>query len=709
MSAKSESNRLSSIEASIDALIEKVGRRLVVGMPLAIGKPNVWVNALYRRVKNDPSLDLCIITGLSLDRPKGRNLLESRFIGPFEQRVFGDYPDMDYVLDMRRGTLPPNVQVKEFFLKVGVDINNASAQRNFIYANYTHAVRDALIQGLNVYAQALAIDETPDGVRLSSSCNSDLTRDALDMANSDGNKGLYLVGVVNRTMPFMENDAVLMPEEFDFLVDDPAATHAMFAPPNQRIDDQDYAIALWSSTLVKDGGTLQIGIGSLGDGIAHALIARDQDNAGYGAMIDALAAGRPQPKVEREPFSEGLYGCSEMFVVGFMALIDSGILRREVFDHAGLQRLLNAKRIGNVPDEAMLVALLEARLIGSPLSGDDVGFLKRFGILKPEVVWQDGCLSLGAESFPATLADSAVRTRVAAHLLGERLLGGLVLHGGFFIGPNSFYQRLRDLPIELRKKISMTRISYINDLYGHEAVAQEQRRDARFINSTLMATLLGGAVSDGLDNGGILSGVGGQYNFVAQAHLLPTARSILMLRAWRTNKQGKVVSNIVWNYGHQTIPRYLRDVFVTEYGIADVRGQTDCEVAKRMLAVADSRFQADLLAQAKRAGKIEPTYEIPLEQRNNTPQAIAARLAAFRAAGKLPDFPFGCDFTADDLAAARVLMQLKARKSSPLAMARTLLRGLVRQADPVVLRRLGLEHPASIKERLLRLLLGGLS
>ena len=52
-----------------------------------------------------------------------------------------------------------------------------------------------------------------------------------------------------------------------------------------------------------------------------------------------------------------------------------------------------------------------------------------------------------------------------------------------------------------------------------------------------------------------------------------------------------MTSNLFWNYGHCTIPRHLRDIVVTEYGIADLRGQTDSEVIARLLAVSDSRFQ----------------------------------------------------------------------------------------------------------------------
>jgi hypothetical protein len=180
-----------------------------------------------------------------------------------------------------------------------------------------------------------------------------------------------------------------------------------------------------------------------------------------------------------------------------------------------------------------------------------------------------------------------------------------------------------------------------------------------------------------------------------------------MLRSWRLNKKGKAVSNIVWSYGHITIPRHLRDIFVTEYGIADVRGMSDSDVVKRLLAIADSRFQDDLLEKAKRHGKIALDYAIPAEQRNNFPERIEARLKAFRAAGKLPDFPFGTDFDAAELATVNVLTKLKERKASPVAMIKTLVNGLTAKPDPVVLKRLGLEHPSSLEEHVLRALVSG--
>src|SRR3546814_4643722 len=81
----------------------------------------------------------------------------------------------------------------------------------------------------------------------------------------------------------------------------------------------------------------------------------------------------------------------------------------------------------------------------------------------------------------------------------------------------------------------MCAVSNVNQLYGdQQALATLQRRDARFFNTCMMATLLGAAVSDTLEDGAVVSGVGGQYNFVAMAHELPGARSVLLLRATST-------------------------------------------------------------------------------------------------------------------------------------------------------------------------------
>ena len=89
----------------------------------------------------------------------------------------------------------------------------------------------------------------------------------------------------------------------------------------------------------------------------------------------------------------------------------------------------------------------------------------------------------------------------------------------------------------------------------------------------------------------------------------------------------------MWNYGHCTIPRHLRDVVITEYGIAAIRGREDREVIAALINIADSRFQEELLRQAQAAGKLSRDYRIPDLYRNNTPASLDRMLAAQRRAG----------------------------------------------------------------------------
>ncbi|MEO8104518.1 MAG: acetyl-CoA hydrolase, partial [Betaproteobacteria bacterium] len=263
-------NRFPTIDAAIDALIGHVGSHIVLAIPLGIGKPNPFVNALYRRVKESPALHMKILTALSFEKPRGHSDLEQRFLGPFVERVFGDYPDLDYVTDSRRDRLPPNIEVYEFFMKTGDYLGNPVAQQHYIYSNYSHVARDMFVHGVNVLAQAIAVDESGAAARYSLSSNPDVTLDLLNLYRNQPEQGALAIGVVNRKLPFMPNDAEVAADLFDIIIDDPASTHDLFAPPNMKVDLQDYAIALWASAMVPDGGTLQIGIGSLGDGVAQA-------------------------------------------------------------------------------------------------------------------------------------------------------------------------------------------------------------------------------------------------------------------------------------------------------------------------------------------------------------------------------------------------------------------------------------------------------
>ena len=291
----------------------------------------------------------------------------------------------------------------------------------------------------------------------------------------------------------------------------------------------------------------------------------------------------------------------------------------------------------------------------------------------------------------------------------KREADGALLHGGFFLGPRNFYRRLREMDDAKRAKLQMKAISYVNQLYGDEEKKRAARVKARFINNGMMATLLGAIVSDGLESGLVVSGVGGQYNFVAQAFALEDARSIICVNATR-GFGAKTLSNIRWSYGHTTIPRHLRDIVVTEYGVADLRGKSDEDVIAAMLSIADSRFQNELLREAKANNKISKDYEIPPQFRNNTPERIANALLAAKERGLLPDFPFGTDFTDVELRIIPALQLLKQKSAAPLQLVPLLFKGLfaTKTADmEAAIERMGLTKVAGLKDRIYRLLLRG--
>jgi hypothetical protein len=255
-------------------------------------------------------------------------------------------------------------------------------------------------------------------------------------------------------------------------------------------------------------------------------------------------------------------------------------------------------------------------------------------------------------------------------------------------------------------RIQMMPVSFTNEIFGDENAKRRARVDACFVNNAMMATLMGAVISDGLENGQVVSGVGGQYNFVAQAFALRGARSVLTVEATR-QAGGKPQSNIRWSYGHETIPRHLRDIVVTEYGAADIRGKSDADVIAAMLGVADSRFQAELARQAKDSGKLPKNFEIPAAHRENFPERIARALKPGREAGLLPSFPFGSDFTEIEQRLIPALQILQDAQHSPRRLAGLLWQGLTGRpdaADRECLARLGLDPPATLPERAYRAL-----
>ncbi|MDX1590291.1 MAG: acetyl-CoA hydrolase/transferase C-terminal domain-containing protein, partial [Oleiphilaceae bacterium] len=511
--------RFSRLDRCVDALIASVGKDICLGLPLGLGKASHLANALYDRACEDSSLRLHIVTALTLEIPSPGKSLEKRFLKPFLDRVYEGVPELHYARDLSRRELPENVRVSEFFFRAGSRLGDPQQQQNYLCSNYTHAVRDLMAVGVNVVAQMVAPDPEQGG-RVSLSCNPDLTLDLLpQLRERAGRLGtpLAVVAEVNDQLPWMGNAAVLPEEDFDMILDHPELYSPLFSAPEMAVETADYMVGFYASLLVRDGGTLQLGIGSLGTALVYNLLFRHRDNGLYNELARRLGVPDKFPEAAlvggTDSFSTGLYGCSEMLMDGFLQLLHAGILRRQVVSDERLQVLLDQGLFRSPLTVESLDVLREQGLISSPLRARDVRWLQRFGFLRQDCAFKGGQLTTELVSITPDLDDQEARDALTRNALGESVTGGVVMHGGFYLGPRSFYQTLRDLTTEERERISMTSVQFINHLYDHEqgtqALKQAQRRDARFINSAMMQTLNGATVSDGLGDGRVVSGVGG--------------------------------------------------------------------------------------------------------------------------------------------------------------------------------------------------------
>ncbi len=615
-----EGSRFSDPKALVDALIAERGRRIKAAFPLGLGKPVHLINELVERAKTGELEELEIFTALSLTAPSaGSDPLQQRLMEPIIDRLFGGVPPLRYVDLRARGELPETVRINEFYYPPGSLLGSPVAQRHYKSVNFTDAFRLMKEAGLDVIGQLVR----PNDGGWDLSCNTDLSLDLYPKLRQRERKDRpILVAQVNRRLPLMGDTAVVDGQTFDAVLDNESLDHDLFGLPSLPVSDVEYAIGLRVASLLKDGGTIQIGIGGLGDAVAWASILRHEKEERFAGILEALGTTSAEEELidkwgGRQSFEDGLYASTEMFVEGLLHMAKRGVLTRQADD-------------------------------------------------------------------------------------------GAVLHGAFYLGSPRFYEELRNLSDEERKKFSMRSVRFTNLLYGDEEQKRTQRKHARFINSAMMVTGLGAVVSDGLEDGRVVSGVGGQYEFVTMAHALPGGRSIIMVPATRESG-GEVRSNIVWNYGHCTIPRHLRDIVVTEYGVADLRGKSDEEIVKAMIGVCDARFQDELVERAKSAGKLAKGWQVPESMRQNRPERVTDGLAEFRGDGTVPRTPFGSSLSEVELDLVEALQHLKGisddvrARRFPELSADNLARA-IRGSDKFEahLKRMGLAEPDSLKERALQ-------
>jgi len=700
----------SNAEDCVDEIVSRLNKKICVGIGCGVGKPVNFINALYLKAKKDPEIELTIISALTLEKPKAQNDLQRRLMDPMMERIFEDGPDFEHVLDLRKNAIPKNIKLYEWMLPPGGYVMHDSGQRVHVASNFSDAPRDILSKDINIICQ-MAGSEIIDGKRvITSAGNSDVINALIEgVLKGRETSDRIIMAEVNTKAPFLWTDALQEPSFFDYILEGENFNQQPFCPPKEAISETNHMMGFYSSLLVKDGGTLQVGIGSLGDAITNGILMRHKHNDMYRKIIKKSNIMSSKNTLLKEwggdaPFEEGLFCDSEMFVDSFLDLYDEGIIKRKVYDDYTIQKLLNEKRITEDVDIQMVKELYKEEAIGTPLRKKEFENLQKFGILKNEVKYSKEFLSFNDITLSTDL-DKSLSDDSFKDLLGDKLLGGEVVHATIMISPKGMYKRLEEMSQEEKKVFSLRNIKFVNTLNGEEDLKAVQRKDGRFMNFTLVATLTGAVASETIKNQQVISGIGGQLDFITMANALDDGRSILILNAIRG--EGKSIqSNIVFEYSGCSASRQLRDIIITEYGIADLQGCNDEECAIEMIKIADSRFQDSLLAEAKKYKKISKDYVLPEEFRNNYPEKITEILGEFKKEGFFEPFPFGSDLTDEEfqlgLSLKGFLVQMNDNKINTILKVVSKLFAKAPENFQKHIERMDLVNPKSFSERFSR-------
>ena len=126
-----------------------------------------------------------------------------------------------------------------------------------------------------------------------------------------------------------------------------------------------------------------------------------------------------------------------------------------------------------------------------------------------------------------------------------------------------------------------------------------QNRQMTSINSAIAVDLIGQIASEDRYGGMMVNGTGGQPDNHLGATLCPEGRAVIVLRS---TALGGAVSKIVAKHEAGTmitIPRYLADTVITEYGIARLLDKNHRQRAVELIKVAHPDFREELSREAK--------------------------------------------------------------------------------------------------------------
>jgi acetyl-CoA hydrolase len=159
--------------------------------------------------------------------------------------------------------------------------------------------------------------------------------------------------------------------------------------------------------------------------------------------------------------------------------------------------------------------------------------------------------------------------------------------GGVLFGTKLLFDFARDNPA----------ISLRATDYTHSAKVLGSIDNFVAVNSAVEVDLTG-QVNAEIANGSYVGAVGGALDFIRAANASPGGASLICLPASIGTKVSRVVAKLS---GPVATPRSEAGVFVTEHGVADLRGVPLGRRPAKMIAIAHPAFREALLREARGA------------------------------------------------------------------------------------------------------------
>ena len=231
---------------------------------------------------------------------------------------------------------------------------------------------------------------------------------------------------------------------------------------------------------------------------------------------------------------------------------------------------------------------------------------RRIGEFVADLVLDEATLQMGIGAIPNAVGkclegkrDLGVHTEMFTDVLVDLVERGIVtcarkevncgkIVTAFMMGTQRLYKFVDNNPM-----VEMRPVDYTNDT---SIIRRFKRMTA--INSAIEVDLTGQVCADSIGHR-MYSGVGGQMDFMRGAALAEEGRAIIALPSTAADgKFSRITASLKEGAGVTTTRSHVRTV-VTEYGVAELFGQSFRERAKRLIAIAHPDFRDELTAYAK--------------------------------------------------------------------------------------------------------------